>query len=109
MHCSRGSDVCRLRLPRLEADVSWGKTLSNAGETTCVEVAQTLSNAIDYEDADGSISCYGCETGSGKAISKAVAERSNVVDTRRGCNKSAAICVVQRLNERLAGVTTKWY
>ena len=85
------------------------RTWSNAVETTCAEVAQSLSNAIDYEDADGSISCYGCETGSGKAISKAVAERSNVVDTRRGCNKSAAICVVQRLNERLAGVTTKWY
>ena len=27
VHCSRGSDVCRLRLPKLEADVSWGKNL----------------------------------------------------------------------------------
>ena len=52
------------------------RTWSNAVKTTCAEVAQTLSNAIDYEDADSSISCYGCETGSGKAISKAVAERS---------------------------------
>ena len=33
------------------------RTWSNAVETTCAEVAQTLSNAIDYEDADGSISC----------------------------------------------------
>ena len=30
------------------------RTWSNAVETTCAEVAQTLSNAIDYEDADGS-------------------------------------------------------
>ena len=30
------------------------RTWSNAVEATCAEVAQTLSNAIDYEDADGS-------------------------------------------------------
>ena len=32
-----------------------------------------MSNTLDSEDADGSISCYGCETGLDRVTSKAVA------------------------------------
>jgi hypothetical protein len=53
-----------------------------------------VSNTLDSEDADGSISCYGCETGLDRVTSKAVAATLLAHTTRR----------IHYLNERTVTV-----